>query len=220
MVEHSSLAAKYQAIMQDIKGLGHPPRPMPILIAACKHQPPQAIKAAYDAGIRHFGENRQQDMLQHWQNSKSLYPDVTVHFIGQIQSKKLPSIVEHCDVIHTLDRVKLVEQLADLRDHHNAKLPRLLVQVNLGGESQKGGILKETLPDFLKVCQAHGLIITGLMTLPPVDQDPLPFFHTLAALAKAHNLPELSMGMSEDYPAALTAGSTMIRLGRALFAAD
>ena len=204
--------------MQDIKGLGHPPRPMPIVIAACKHQPPQAIKAAYDAGIRHFGENRQQDMLQHWQDRRILYPDVTVHFIGQIQSKKLPSIVEHCDVIHTLDRVKLVEQLADLRDHHNAKLPRLLVQVNLGGESQKGGILRETLPDFLKVCQAHGLIIEGLMTLPPVDQDPLSFFHTLAGLAKAHNLPELSMGMSEDYPAALAAGSTMIRLGRVLFA--
>ncbi len=205
--------------MQDIRDLGHPPRPMPMVIAACKHQPPQAIKAAYDAGIRHFGENRQQDMLQHWQHSKALYPDVTVHFIGQIQSKKLPSIVEYCDVIHTLDRVKLVEQLAMLRDDKGIKLPRLLVQVNLGGESHKGGILKENLPDFLKACQAHGLIIEGLMTLPPVDQDPVPFFHTLAALAKAHHLPHLSMGMSEDYPASLAAGSTMIRLGRALFAA-
>ncbi|MFM7631447.1 MAG: YggS family pyridoxal phosphate-dependent enzyme, partial [Alphaproteobacteria bacterium] len=214
----ASLAERYQTIMQDIGALGQPPRPLPVVIAACKHQPPQAIKDAYDAGIRHFGENRQQDMLEHWQDRRTLYPDVTVHFIGQIQSKKLPSIVQYCDVIHTLDRVKLVEQLAVLRDEKKAKLPRLLVQVNLGGESQKGGILKETLPYFLKVCQDYSLMIEGLMTLPPVDENPAPFFQTLATLAKAHNLPHLSMGMSEDYPAAIAAGSTMIRLGRALFA--
>ncbi len=204
--------------MNDMAARCQPSRPLPILIAACKNQPNDVIARAYHAGIRHFGENKQQDMIQHWPSRQTDYPHATVHFIGQIQSKKLPSIVEHCDVIHTLDRIKLVEGLAHLRETKGINLPRLLIQINLAGESQKGGILKETLPDFLKVCQAHAIKIEGLMTLPPADEDPTPFFQTLAQLAATHHLPHLSMGMSEDYPAALAAGATMIRVGRALFA--
>ncbi len=187
------------------------------LIAVSKTFEAPAIEPLLAVGHRVFGENRVQEAKAKWPALRAAYPDIELHLIGPLQTNKLAEALALFDVIHTLDRPKLAAKLAQARDQGVA-LPRLFVQVNTGEEPQKAGVSPEELPEFLALCrQTYGLKPEGLMCIPPVEDVAAPHFALLHDLAKANDLAELSMGMSDDFEAAIAQGASYIRVGRALF---
>ena len=121
------------------------------------------------------------------------------------------------NVIHTVDRPKLAEALAKAIVK-SGRAPRLSIEVNIGREPQKAGIMPEALPEFLTYCRdSLGLKIQGLMCIPPQGEDPRPFFQQMKKLADQHHLPNLSMGMSADFEDAIMCGATEVRVGSAIF---
>lgn len=194
-------------------------RPAARLVAVSKTHDAETVAEALEAGQRVFGENRVQEAAAKWPELKRRYPGVELHLIGPLQSNKAREAVELFDVLHTLDRPKLAEALARLRDEGHA-LPRLLVQINTGCEPQKAGVPPAEADAFLHRCKAEWkLEIAGLMCIPPVEQEPSPHFALLRKIAARHGLAELSMGMSEDYPVAASLGATLVRVGSAIFGA-
>ncbi|MGX5736990.1 YggS family pyridoxal phosphate-dependent enzyme [Bosea thiooxidans] len=189
------------------------------LIAVSKTMPPEAILPALEAGQRVFGENYVQEAKAKWPGLRERFPDVELHMIGPLQSNKAREAVELFDAIHSLDRESLAKELA--REIARAgKAPRLFVQVNTGEEPQKGGIMPAEADAFLQRCrEVHGLIIEGLMCIPPAAEPPSPHFGLLAKIAARNGLKGLSMGMSADYEAAIQLGATHVRVGSAIFGA-
>lgn len=186
------------------------------LVAVSKVQPEDRIEAALAAGLRVFGENRVQEAHGRWSDRRAVYPNLTLHLIGPLQSNKAEDAVALFDVIETVDRPKLVETLAKLAQAGH-KLPKLLVQVNTGEEEQKAGVAPRELPALLDLCAEHQLAIEGLMCIPPEEEEPAMHFALLAKLAKRHGLSVLSMGMSGDFETAISFGATHVRVGSALF---
>ncbi len=187
------------------------------LIAVSKTHPADAIEPLIAASQRHFGENRVQEAAAKWPALRAATPDLTLHLIGQLQSNKAAEAVALFDAIHTVDRLSLITALAKAMDSQAGKRPWMLLQVNIGNESQKGGCALADLPALLAEARNHSLDVRGLMAIPPADLDPAPFFALLAKLATDLGLPERSMGMSADFEAAIQLGSTMVRIGSALF---
>ncbi len=187
------------------------------LIAVSKTFEAPAIEPLLAAGHRIFGENRVQEAKAKWPALRTAYPDIELHLIGPLQTNKLADALALFDVIHTLDRPKLAAKLAEARDR-GASLPRLFVQVNTGGEPQKAGVFPDDLPAFLALCRdTYGLQPEGLMCIPPAEDVAAPHFAFLHGLAKENDLAQLSMGMSDDFEAAIAQGASYIRIGRALF---
>jgi len=175
------------------------------------------IKPVIAAGQRLFGENRVQEAQAKWPALRNAHPDLELHLIGPLQTNKVRDAVALFDVLHTLDRPKLAHALkAEMAAR--GKTLRLLVQVNTGEEPQKAGVLPADLPAFLTLVQDElKLDVEGLMCIPPVDEEPAVHFAFLANLAREHGLPELSMGMSGDFEAAVELGATYVRVGSAIF---
>ena len=189
------------------------------LVAVSKTVPGEAILPALAAGQRLFGENYVQESQAKWPALKTRYPDVELHLVGPLQSNKAREAVALFDVIHSLDRLSLAAALAK-EIARTGRTPKLLIQVNTGDEPQKGGVSPAALDVLLAECVGtHGLAIQGLMCVPPVEDPPSAHFGLLAALARRHNLPILSMGMSVDYPAAIQMGATHVRVGTSIFGA-
>lgn len=188
------------------------------LIAVSKTQTVEAIEALIEAGARDFGENRVQEMQAKWPDLRARHPDVRLHFIGRLQSNKAADAVALCDAIHSLDRRSLVDALAKAMGDI-ATPPELFVQVDIGDEPQKGGVAIGDLRGLLEYADAKGLVVSGLMAVPPLDVEPAPYFALLAKLAAEHDLADLSMGMSADYETAAMLGATHVRVGSALFGA-
>ncbi len=204
------------------------------LLAVSKTRTVEEIAAMWYAGARHFGENYLQDALPKLDtfsarksNSEAHCDDIHWHFIGALQSNKTRTIAERFDWVHTVDRAKIARRLSDARPDGRAPL-NLCLQVNLHNEAQKGGVSAAELPALLdEIASLPRLALRGLMILPAIDVDPEQAFARLAALfaASKTQLPTalqaqwdtLSMGMSGDYGAAIRAGSTMVRIGTALF---
>lgn len=192
------------------------------LLAVSKFQPGAAIQEAYDAGQRDFGENRVQEAQGKFSGLRGTRPDLRLHLIGPLQSNKIAAAVALFDRIATLDRVKLAQGLAAAMREQNRR-PDLLVEVNIGREPQKAGILPELVPDFIQLCRDElNLPVRGLMCIPPrscysAGQGPEPYFRQLAQLADAHDLPERSMGMSGDFETAIICGATEVRVGTGIF---
>jgi PLP dependent protein len=189
------------------------------LVAVSKTMPPERIRPALRAGQRIFGENRVQEGMLKWPGLRGEFPGVELHLIGPLQTNKVKEAVAHFDVIETLDREKLAAELArEIR--RSGRAPKLYVQVNTGAEAQKAGILPDEADDFIRLCRdVHGLEINGLMCIPPVDQPPSPHFALLGQIARRNGIPDLSMGMSADYDAAIQLGATHVRVGSAIFGA-
>ena len=187
------------------------------LIGVAKKQPMDRLHAALDAGLRVFGENRVQEAQAKYPDLRARYPDLALHLVGPLQSNKAEDAVALFDVIQTVDRPKIARALAKEmaeQDRH----PRLFVQVNVGEEPQKAGIPPAEAEDFVRWCRADlGLTISGLMCIPPLDEDPALYFALLAETAQRLDLPQLSMGMSADYTTAIRLGATHVRVGSALF---
>lgn len=189
------------------------------LVAVSKTQGSEAIRPVLEAGQRLFGENYVQEAKAKWPELKAAFPDAQLHMIGPLQSNKAKEAVALFDVIETLDRDSLVREIAREMARQGRR-PRLLVQVNTGEEPQKGGVMPGEVDGFLAACrERHGLIVEGLMCIPPAEQPPSPHFAFLAQVARRHGLSTLSMGMSGDYEAAIQLGATHVRIGSAIFGA-
>jgi pyridoxal phosphate enzyme (YggS family) len=157
-----------------------------------------------------------QEAAAKWPALREAAPDLRLHLIGQLQSNKAEQAVALFDVIHSVDRPSLVAALGRAIDQ-SGRRPDCFIQVNLGGEEQKGGCPPSDLPTLLDQARAAGLPVIGLMCIPPAELEPAPWFALLAELARRHGLPALSMGMSGDYETAVTIGATHVRVGTALF---
>ncbi|MEN9931572.1 MAG: hypothetical protein RIS17_145 [Pseudomonadota bacterium] len=188
----------------------------PLLVAISKTFDAEAIRPLIAAGQRHFGENRVQEAQAKWPALMAQTPGITLHLVGQLQSNKAADAVALFDVIHSVDRPSLVTALAKAQAAAG-KRPACYLQVNIGDEAQKGGCAIADLPALLSQAREAGLNIVGLMCVPPADVEPAPYFALLAEHAKRLGLPGLSMGMSSDYETAALLGSTVVRVGSALF---
>ncbi len=187
------------------------------LIAVSKKQDERRIEAALQAGHRIFGENRVQEAYDHWAHRRGQYDDLELHLIGPLQTNKVKDGVALFDVIQSVDREKLARKLSEEMAAQGRDLP-CFIQVNTGLEEQKSGVIPDAVPEFLDYCYHDcGLNVTGLMCIPPVDDPPALHFALLQKLARQNNLPELSMGMSADYEAAIPLGATYIRVGTGVF---
>lgn len=186
------------------------------LIAVSKTRSTEEIEALIEAGQRDFGESRVQEAEGKWPLLLERYPHVRLHGIGRLQSNKAEEAVRLFGAIHSLDRPSLLHALVSAGKKADG-FPQVYVQVNIGAEEQKGGVALDGLPGFLDQVRASPLALAGLMAIPPLGPEPSPYFALLAKLAKRHDLPGLSMGMSTDYRAAVMLGATAVRVGSALF---
>ena len=198
------------------------------LVAVSKRFPVEAIEEALNAGQVFFGENYIQEAVE---KKRTLRDRIKLHFIGHLQSNKARTAVEHCDMIETIDRPKIVRSLHVHLENANRDLD-VLVQVNVGGEEQKSGVLPQDTPALLAYMKDFPrLKVRGLMTMPPFTHDPemaRPYFRRLRVLSEQlmdqqllenDGTIELSMGMSHDYQIAIEEGATLIRIGTAIFGA-
>jgi len=199
------------------------------LVAVSKTHPAEAIREAYAAGQRDFGEN----YAQEWRDKAAALSDLrdlVWHFIGALQTNKVKVVVgrpeegqdsPHVAWIHAIDRMSLAEEVSR-RSHRRGATTRVLLEVNVAGEASKSGCAPADIPRLAEaVARMPGLSLRGLMCIPPAEGDPRPHFAALRALRDSLDLrlPDLSMGMSSDYADAIAEGSTLVRVGTAIFGA-
>ena len=188
------------------------------LVAVTKSATPRGVQAAYDAGLRHFGENRVQDAERKMEALAALRDSVTWHMVGHLQTNKVSVAARLFAIIHSIDSVRLGEAL---NRRLQSKLP-VLLEVNVAGEATKHGFRPNDVEVASKaISRCAQLEIRGLMTMAPQTRDPeraRPVFRRLRELAEQLRLPELSMGMTDDFEVAVEEGATMVRIGRAIFA--
>lgn len=187
------------------------------LVAVSKTHGSDAVASAMAAGQRVFGENRVQEAQEKFPNLKAAHPDLSLHLIGPLQTNKVKQAVALFDVIETLDRETLAEALAK-EIAKTGRRPACLIQVNTGEEAQKAGIPpREALAFVERARTVHNLPVTGLMCIPPVDEEPALHFALLRELAVKAGLSTLSMGMSGDFATGVRFGATHVRIGTAIF---
>ena len=217
-----NVKANYASIQQDINAhLPSDSQALPNVIAVTKYVTIERAIEAYEAGIRHFGENR----IEGFQAKKAALPDDAVmHFIGTLQSRKVKEVINDVDYFHALDRLSLAKEI-----NKRAQQPiRCFLQVNVSGEASKHGIALEEVQTFIKdVQQYENITIIGLMTMAPFTDDRESIQQQFEALRNARDdiqaqgfahapCTELSMGMSNDYDIATASGSTFVRIGTKL----
>ena len=187
------------------------------LIAVSKKKPSSDIQSVIDEGHTSFGENQIQEIERKWPDLKKLNANIQLHFIGNIQSRKVESIHENCEVIHSVDRIKVVKLFAEVEKLKNVRR-KYFIQINTGNEPQKSGVMLSEANQFItESIENYKLNIVGLMCIPPINEDPKTHFLTLGGIAKNFNLSSLSMGMSNDFDVALKCGATHIRIGTKIF---
>ena len=187
------------------------------LIIVTKNSSFETILPIIQSGHLHFGENKVQEAKEKWSTFLNDNKNIKLHLIGKLQSNKAKDAFALFDFIHTLDSEKLAKKFSDLEKISKKNL-KYFIQVNIGNEAQKNGIDESLLADFIIFCKKDlNLNVIGLMCIPPVNLDPLPFFKKMQKLKIDNNLAELSMGMSSDYKEALDCGSTYLRIGSAIF---
>ncbi len=211
-------------IEQAAVAAGRDPRSVRLL-AVSKTQSAEKIRRAYLAGQRDFGENYVQELVQKAEQLADL-KDLRWHMIGHLQTNKARSVAPLVTTIHSVDSQRLVHELEKrMVTHGGGAELGVLIEVNVGAETQKSGGSPEQLPELMSaVEESQHLRLLGLMTLPPLTQTPdeaRPFFERLRSLREEHGgakrLPELSMGMSGDCETAIECGATWVRLGTAIF---
>ena len=186
------------------------------VIAVSKVQPFARIKKVLNEGHRLFGENRVQESLEKWPKLIDEYGKIELHLVGSLQTNKVKDAMNLFDVIHSIDREKLIVKIAN-EAQNLGFCPDLFIQVNTGNETQKAGVKKEEVTKSLELAKLHSLPIIGLMCLPPINELPSDHFKILNRIAKEHNLQRVSMGMSNDFEDAIKFGATDIRIGSAIF---
>ena len=169
-----------------------------------------------DYGHLDYGENKVQEAIEKWVDIKNKNKKIKLHLIGKLQTNKVKFAVKIFDYIHSLDSEKLAKKISDEQKKQNVR-PKIFIQINLGEESQKSGIMKENLLDFYNYSKSLDLDIIGTMCIPPFDEEPTKFFSQMSDLNKKTNLVELSMGMSSDFLKAIEYNATYLRIGSSIF---
>ena len=211
-----ALATVAQEIARACKEARRDPKTVK-LIAVSKTFDASAISPIVEAGQLIFGENRVQEAKAKWPALVSACPGIALHLIGPLQSNKEKETVALFDAIHSLDRPSICEALAK-EINLQKKQPELFVQLNTGEEPQKAGVAPDEADAFIASCrEKYGLVISGLMCIPPVDEAPAPHFALTAKIAARNGLKNLSMGMSADFATAIQLGATHVRVGSAIF---
>ncbi len=188
----------------------------PKIIAVSKTFKIDHIMPLIDHGHLDYGENKVQEAIEKWTNIKNKNKNIKLHLIGGLQTNKVKLAVRIFDYIHSLDSKKLADKISYQLKEQNMET-KIFIQVNLGKEKQKSGILEEELFDFYKYCKDLNLNIVGLMCIPPFNQDSTKYFLRMQELNKKIGLKELSMGMSADYISAIKYDSTFVRIGSEIF---
>lgn len=219
LVEFSQrLAAVEERILRAVERSGRQ-RSDVTLLAVSKKFPASALRTAYDAGLRHFGENYVQEFAQKRPELDDLR-DARYHLIGHLQSNKAKTAVSLFQTIHTVDSVKLLQKLESAAAEAGMTLDAL-IEVKLSGEETKAGAAEADIPAILEAAAICAKVhVTGLMTMPPWSTDgetARPYFQRLSALGRRYGFSQLSMGMSNDFEVAIEEGATLIRVGTALF---
>jgi PLP dependent protein len=227
MADASSTLTRYRDIANRIENTRKnvPLAPKQVkLIAVAKAHPVEAMLPLLQAGHRVFGENKVQETEEKWPALRAQYPDIELHLIGSLQSNKAKEALEIFDVIETVDRPSLVDAIVKARGlglEAQGRCKEFYIQVNIGEEPQKGGVLPKDLHallHYITQCpMPNALPISGLMCVPPADKNPAPYFALMYKMAKEHRLSQLSMGMSGDFETAIRFGATHVRVGTALF---
>ena len=179
------------------------------LVAVTKGVPPPVMQAAFDAGATDFGENRAQELLA---KAPEIEGRPTWHFIGRLQRNKVAGLAPLVDLWQSVDRIELGRAIAG-----RAPGAAVLAEVNVADDPAKAGVATADAARLVDGLRSEGLSVGGLMTIPAAGRDPRPAFARLAALAGRLGLPEVSMGMSDDYEVAVEEGATIVRIGRAIF---
>lgn len=197
------------------------------LVAVSKTVAAPNILLAIKSGCKIFGENYVKEAQEKWPAIKQNHPQIKLHLIGHLQSNKAREAVELFDCIESLDSEKLAKELQKEiaktnQQNQNAiilpKNPEIFIQINIGEEQQKGGIAPQLAKDFIDFARNQcQLNVTGLMCVPPSNEEPSPYFALLNKIAKENGLKKLSMGMSADFSEAIALGATHIRVGSAIF---
>jgi pyridoxal phosphate enzyme (YggS family) len=202
-----AVRANLERVRERIAAAGRDPADVRIC-AAIKYVPADELPVLAEAGIEVVGENRAQELLAKQADHRELFE---WHFIGALQSRKVKDVAPNVALIHSLASDSALSQL----ESHPA--PAVLVQVNVAGEESKTGINPNQLGDFIARCPVP---VAGLMTMPPLAEDPeesRPYFAKLAELAAEHNLEQLSMGTTQDFEVAVAEGATIVRLGTVVY---
>jgi len=187
------------------------------IIAVSKTFSMDKITPLLDYGHIHFGENKVQEAEEKWSHVKNKYANLKLHMLGKLQTNKAKKAITLFDYIHSLDNAKLATKISQFEKELNKKV-KLFIQINIGDENQKSGIMLNDLNNFYKYCVYDlSLNIIGLMCLPPISSDSSKYFQILKKSSDELNLKDLSMGMSDDYEDAIRYGSTYLRLGTVIF---
>ena len=188
----------------------------PKIIAVSKTFKIDKILPLIDYGHIHFGENKVQEAVEKWTETKEKNSNIKLHMIGKLQTNKVKFAVKLFDYIHSVDSAKLAKKIADEQEKLNKKI-KIFLQVNIGNEVQKSGIDKNELNILVTYCKEINLDLIGLMCIPPANIDPEIYFNDMKKLNKSFNFKELSMGMSSDFIKAAENLSTYIRIGSSIF---
>ncbi len=220
MNPQDGLAAVRQDIARACRDAGRDPGSV-TLVAISKTFAADAIAPVIAAGQRVFGENRVQEAKAKWPPLIARHgardSGIELHLVGPLQSNKAKDAVALFDAIHSLDRASLAEALAK-EIARQGRRPLLFAELNTGAEPQKAGVPPEQADAFLAACRDRfGLVVSGLMCIPPYDQAPAPHFALTAKIASRNGLKLLSMGMSADFKTAIAFGATHVRVGTAIF---
>ena len=205
-----SVVSNYQQVKKNVRDNIN-------IIAVSKSFQYEHIKPLVDFGHRHFGENKVQEAQNKWFNIKQEIKDIKLHMIGKLQSNKAKDAINLFEFIHSLDNPKLAILLSKFENSLN-KRRNYFIQVNIGREKQKGGIMIDQLDQFYDFCKKElNLNVIGLMAIPPNDGNESIYFKNLMDLKNNLGLLELSIGMSGDYMEAIRYEATFIRIGSSIF---
>jgi hypothetical protein len=208
-LEPGRIRTNLERVRAELVGAGRAPGEVEIL-AAVKYVPADELAALAEAGIELVGENRAQDLAE---KTSALPGAFTWDFIGKVQSRKIRTIAPLVRYIHSIDTDSALVQL----ERHAPGGLQVLIEVNVAGEEGKAGVAPAQLPSFLDRCPVP---VAGLMTMPPLADDPersRPYFAALRELSQRHGLEHLSMGTSQDYVVAAEEGATIVRIGTSLY---
>ena len=200
LISAETVRANYERVQREV-GEGV------TVVVATKYVSPEDMELLAEAGVAVVGENRLQDLEAKHERFGDRF---RWHFIGHLQSRKARDVSALCELVHSLDSLSAAKRLT----------APALVEVNLSGEETKSGVPREQLDAFLAEARELGVEVRGLMTMPPLADDPeasRPYFRELRELAGEHELEELSMGTSQDYRVAAEEGATLVRVGSVLF---
>ena len=188
----------------------------PNVIAVSKTFKIDKISPLIEYGHTDFGENKVQEAIEKWTETKKTNLNLKLHMIGKLQTNKVKHAVKIFDYIHSVDSIKLAEKIADEQNKINKKI-KIFLQINIGDENQKSGINKNETKQFVAKVKEIGLDLIGLMCIPPAKVDPTDYFEEMNKLNKSFGFVDLSMGMSSDYLIAAQHFATYVRVGSSIF---